>query len=64
MTDKSKLAGYNLPIDPARQQGTVAQGFVTPKQDRTPQIHGIPPKRVLPVIFIPGIMGVESAHES
>lgn len=57
MTDKSKLAGYNLPIDPARQQGTVAQGFVTPKQDRTPQIHGIPPKRVLPVIFIPGIMG-------
>jgi len=57
MTEKSKLVGYKLPVDPVRQQGTVAQGFVTPKQDRTPQIHSIPPKRVLPIIFIPGIMG-------
>lgn len=57
MTEKSKLVGYKLPVDPARQQGTVAQGFVTPKQDKTPQIHSIPPKRVLPIIFIPGIMG-------
>jgi pimeloyl-ACP methyl ester carboxylesterase len=57
MTDNSKLVGYKLPVDPARQQGTVAQGFVTPRQDRTPQIHSMPPKRVLPIIFIPGIMG-------
>jgi pimeloyl-ACP methyl ester carboxylesterase len=57
MANDSKLAGYKLPIDPAREQGKVAQGFVTPKQDRTPQIHSVPPKRVLPIIFIPGIMG-------
>jgi len=53
----SKHTGYKLPINPSRQQGTIAQGFVTPKQDRTPQIQNIPPNRVLPVIFIPGIMG-------
>lgn len=53
----SKLTGYKLPVNPGQQQGTVAQGFVTPKQDRVPQIHSIPPKRVLPIIFIPGIMG-------
>jgi hypothetical protein len=52
-----KLTGYKLPVNPGRQQGTVAQGFVTPKQDRVPQIQSIPPKRVLPIIFIPGIMG-------
>ena len=56
MTD-GKLTGYKLPVNPGRQQGTVAQGFVTPKQDRVPQIQSIPPKRVLPIIFIPGIMG-------
>lgn len=53
----SKLTGYKLPVNPGQQQGTVAQGFVTPKQDRVPQIQSIPPKRVLPIIFIPGIMG-------
>jgi pimeloyl-ACP methyl ester carboxylesterase len=57
MGNDSKLTGYKLPVDPARQQGTVTQGFVTPKQDRNPQIHSVPPKRVLPIIFIPGIMG-------
>ncbi|UOD33517.1 hypothetical protein INH39_22305 [Massilia violaceinigra] len=46
-----------MPVDPAAKQGTVAQGFVTPKQDRTPQVLSIPPRRVLPIIFIPGIMG-------
>ncbi|GAB3380627.1 esterase/lipase family protein [Massilia agri] len=54
---ESKLTGYKLPVNPAQQQGTVAQGFVTPNQDRVPQVQSIPPKRVLPVIFIPGIMG-------
>jgi broad specificity phosphatase PhoE len=57
MAENSKLTGYKLPVDPARQQGTVVNGFVTPKEDRIPQIHSIPPKRVLPIIFIPGIMG-------
>lgn len=54
---ENKLAGYKLPVNPGQQQGTVAQGFVTPKQDRVPQVQSIPPKRVLPIIFIPGIMG-------
>lgn len=54
---ESKVAGYKLPVNPGQQQGTVAQGFVTPKQDRVPQVQSIPPKRVLPIIFIPGIMG-------
>jgi pimeloyl-ACP methyl ester carboxylesterase len=57
MAEESKLTGYRLPVNHDQKQGTVAQGFVTPKQDRTPQIHSIPPKRVLPIIFIPGIMG-------
>lgn len=57
MASDNKVTGYKLPIDPARQQGTVAQGFVTPKQDRMPQVQSIPPKRVLPIVFIPGIMG-------
>jgi pimeloyl-ACP methyl ester carboxylesterase len=51
------MTGYKLPVNPDRQQGTVAQGFVTPTQDRVPQIQSIPPRRVLPIIFIPGIMG-------
>lgn len=49
--------GFLLPTNPATAQGRSAQGFVTPKQDRNPQIHSIPPKRVLPIIFLPGIMG-------
>jgi pimeloyl-ACP methyl ester carboxylesterase len=57
MAEESKLTGYRLPVNHDQKQGTVAQGFVTPTQDRAPQIHSIPPKRVLPIIFIPGIMG-------
>jgi len=53
----AKVVGYKLPVNPNRQQGKVAQGFVTPKQDKLPQVHAIPPRRVLPIIFIPGIMG-------
>ncbi|OGQ56413.1 MAG: hypothetical protein A3J24_05515 [Deltaproteobacteria bacterium RIFCSPLOWO2_02_FULL_53_8] len=37
--------------------GTVTQGFVTPSQDCIPQVHCIPPRRVLPIVFLPGIMG-------
>jgi pimeloyl-ACP methyl ester carboxylesterase len=57
MAANNKLTGYKLPINPTRQQGTATQGFVTPRQDRSPQIQSIPPKRVLPIVFIPGIMG-------
>lgn len=57
MADNGKLTGYKLPVSPEQQQGKVAQGFVTPKQDKTPQIQAIPPRNVLPIVFIPGIMG-------
>ncbi len=35
----------------------VAEGFVTPKGLDTKQIAGFRPERVIPVIFLPGIMG-------
>lgn len=57
MTASSITPGYKLPTNPARAGGSVTQGFVTPKQDRVPQVHSIPPTRVLPIIFLPGIMG-------
>ena len=34
-----------------------AEGFATPKQDKRPQCARFLPKRVLPIIFLPGIMG-------
>jgi len=34
-----------------------AEGFATPKQDKRPQCARLLPKRVLPIIFLPGIMG-------
>lgn len=37
--------------------GRKAQGFVTPTEDKAPQTMVVPPKRVIPVIFLPGIMG-------
>lgn len=49
--------GYKLPVNPAWEQGTVAHGFVTPSQDRIPQVVSIPPRRALPIIFLPGTMG-------
>ncbi|WP_312515620.1 hypothetical protein [Massilia sp.] len=45
---------------PARQNprgAGKAEGFATPKQDTRPQCARILPKRVLPIIFLPGIMG-------
>jgi hypothetical protein len=57
MTASNKRTGYKLPAKPDQNGGKIAEGFMTPVQDRAPQIHSIPPKRVLPIIFIPGIMG-------
>ena len=57
MNSSFKPYGYKLPVSPQRNQGNISQGFVTPKQDRTPQVQCILPKKVLPIIFIPGIMG-------
>lgn len=57
MNSSFRPYGYKLPVNPQKKQGAVAQGFVTPQQDRTPQVQCIPPRKVLPIIFIPGIMG-------
>lgn len=45
-----------LSIDP-KSGGMKAKGFATPTDDRMPQIMVVPPKRVIPIIFLPGIMG-------
>lgn len=37
--------------------GVKAYGFATPKEDKAPQVVRVPPKRVIPIIFLPGIMG-------
>lgn len=37
--------------------GVIANGCCTPKEDKSPQKMSVPPKRVIPVIFLPGIMG-------
>ena len=50
-------SGYTIPTSPEKSQGKISHGFATPCQDRIPQILCIPPKRVLPIVFIPGIMG-------
>jgi broad specificity phosphatase PhoE len=45
---------------PAQQNNGAARkadGFATPKQDKRPQCARMLPKRVLPIIFLPGIMG-------
>jgi hypothetical protein len=45
---------------PAQQNDAAArkaEGFATPKQDNKPQCARFLPKRVLPIIFLPGIMG-------
>lgn len=34
-----------------------ANGCCTPREDKQPQKMAIPPKRVLPIVFLPGIMG-------
>lgn len=57
MATEKKVVGYKLPLNPEQRQGKVAQGFLTPQQDKLGQVQTIPPKRVLPIIFIPGIMG-------
>ena len=52
-----RLPGYQLPTRPHLSAGREAEGFVTPTQDLMPQVISIPPRRVLPIIFLPGIMG-------
>lgn len=45
-----------LPIRP-ETRGKMTEGFCTPTEDKHPQQVSIPPKRVLPIVFLPGIMG-------
>jgi hypothetical protein len=52
-----RLPGYQLPTKPHLSRGRETHGFLTPAQDLMPQVISIPPRRVLPIIFLPGIMG-------
>lgn len=45
-----------LPVNTAKG-GSVATGCCTPKEDKAPQKMSVTPKRVIPIIFLPGIMG-------
>jgi len=45
-----------LPIKP-ESGGRMAEGFCTPKEDCQPQKMSVAPKRVIPIVFLPGIMG-------
>lgn len=57
MINQLNFSGYKLPTQPALKRGRQTEGFVTPSEDKVPQVHSIPPRRVLPIIFLPGIMG-------
>jgi pimeloyl-ACP methyl ester carboxylesterase len=46
--------GLKLPV---QVESCKAEGFATPKQDKAPQHAYFLPKRVLPIIFLPGVMG-------
>lgn len=48
--------GRNLPVN-LDKGGKTTTGYATPKADKRPQIMSVPPRRVVPIVFIPGIMG-------
>jgi hypothetical protein len=50
-------AEHPLPAQQNKDAARKAEGFVTPQQDKKPQCARFLPKRVLPIIFLPGIMG-------
>jgi broad specificity phosphatase PhoE len=50
-------AEHPLPAQQNHGAARKAEGFVTPQQDKKPQCARMLPKRVLPIIFLPGIMG-------
>src|SRR6476620_5590788 len=50
-------AAHPLPAQQNPSAARMAQVFATPKQDKKPQCARMLPKRVLPIIFLPGIMG-------
>jgi pimeloyl-ACP methyl ester carboxylesterase len=50
-------AEHPLPAQQNKDAARKAEGFATPKQDKKVQCARFLPKRVLPIIFLPGIMG-------
>lgn len=48
--------GQRLPVD-VDSGGKKAKGYCTPRQLKQPQVMCVAPNRVLPIVFIPGIMG-------
>lgn len=50
-------AEHPLPAQQHKGAARKTEGFATPKQDKKPQCARMVPKRVLPIIFLPGIMG-------
>jgi len=50
-------AEHPLPAQQHKGAARKAEGYATPKQDKKPQCARMLPKRVLPIIFLPGIMG-------
>lgn len=57
MADEPNFPGYKLPTKPSLKRSRETEGFVTPTEDKVAQVHNILPRRVLPIIFLPGIMG-------
>lgn len=50
------MTGLQLPVQP-EAGGKVARGFATNARDTTPQRMAVLPKEVIPIIFLPGVMG-------
>lgn len=50
-------AEHPLPVQQNEGAARKAKGFATPKEDKKPQCARFLPTRVLPIIFLPGIMG-------
>jgi pimeloyl-ACP methyl ester carboxylesterase len=57
MANKQHFPGYQLPTQPALKESRETHGFFTPVEDLIAQVHSVLPMRVLPIIFLPGIMG-------
>ncbi|NML14923.1 esterase/lipase family protein [Azohydromonas caseinilytica] len=49
--------GLHLPVDSRTRGNPQPAGFGTPQQDRAQQVAHFAPRRVLPIVFLPGIMG-------
>ena len=57
MAQKSQYPGYQLPTQPGLATSRTTQGFFTPVEDLIAQVHSVLPMRVIPIVFLPGIMG-------